>query len=98
MLYQISQMLGITKALGKSREAILFLWLVFARLIDQGSRLSAVRLARQHVVCEILGLDGFDENDLYEAMAWGCANQKKIESKLFLMLNNAFSTFLLLLS
>jgi len=86
MLYQIAQILGITKALGKSREAILFLWLVFARLIDQGSRLSAVRLARQHVVCEILGLDGFDENDLYEAMDWGCANQEKIESKLFLML------------
>jgi transposase len=86
MLYQISQMLGITNALGKSREAILFLWLVFARLIDQGSRLSAVRLARQHVVCEILGLDGFDENDLYEAMDWGCTNQEKIESKLFLML------------
>lgn len=85
-LYQISQILGITKALGKSREAILFLWLVFARLIDQGSRLSAARLARQHVVCEILGLDGFDENDLYEAMDWGCANQEKIESKLFLML------------
>lgn len=86
MLYQISQMLGITNALGKSREAILFLWLVFARLIDQGSRLSAVRLARQHVVCEILGLDGFDENDLYKAMDWGCSNQEKIESKLFLML------------
>jgi transposase len=85
-LYQISQILGITKALGKSREAILFLWLVFARLIDQGSRLSAVRLARQHVVCEILGLDGFNENDLYEAMDWGCSNQEKIESKLFLML------------
>jgi transposase len=86
MLYQIAQILGITKALGKSREAILFLWLVFARLIDQGSRLSAARLARQHVVCEILGLNAFDENDLYEAMDWGCANQEKIESKLFHML------------
>jgi transposase len=86
MLYQIAQILGITKALGKSREAILFLWLVFARLIDQGSRLSAARLARQHVVCEILGLGAFDENDLYEAMDWGCANQEKIESKLFHML------------
>lgn len=86
MLYQIAQIIGITKALGKSREAILFLWLVFARLIDQGSRLSAVRLARQHAVCEILGVDGFDENDLYEAMDWGCANQEKIELKLFSML------------
>jgi transposase len=31
-------------------------------------------------------LDGFNENDLYEAMDWGCSNQEKIESKLFLML------------
>lgn len=86
MLYQIAQILGITKALGKCREAILFLWLVLARLIDQGSRLSAARLARQHAVCEILGVDGFDENDLYEALDWGCANQEKIEFKLFSML------------
>lgn len=85
MLYQVAQILGITKALGKTREAILFLWLVFARLIDQGSRLSATRLASQHTVCEILGVVGFDENDLYQAMDWGCANQAKIESKLFLM-------------
>lgn len=83
MLYQVAQILGITKALGKSREAMLFLWMVFARLIDQGSRLSAVRLARLHAVCEILGLGGFNENDLYAAMDWGCANQNQIELKLF---------------
>jgi len=86
MLYQVAQQIGITKALGKSREAILFLWLVFARLIDQGSRLSAVRLARQHAVCEILGLEGFNEDDLYKAMDWGCINQNNIEFKLFSIL------------
>ena len=32
-----------------------------ARVIDQGSRLSAVRLAGQHAACDLLGLDGFDE-------------------------------------
>ncbi len=44
-LYQISRRLGITKALGGSREAKLTLWMVLACVIEQGSRLSAVRLA-----------------------------------------------------
>jgi transposase len=85
-LYQIAQKLGFLNALGRCMEAVLFLWLVFARLIEQGSRLSAVRLARQHTVSEIMGINKFDENALYRAMDWGCANQEKIESKLFSML------------
>lgn len=87
MLYQIAHKLGFINALGKSREAVLFLWLVFARLIDQGSRLSAARLGREYAVCEIMGLEKFNENDLYKAMDWGYYNQEKIESKLFSILN-----------
>jgi hypothetical protein len=30
---------------------------VLARIIDQGSRLSAVRLAESHALCETLGID-----------------------------------------
>src|SRR5215831_20100647 len=48
-------------ALGPSRDGLLALWQVIARVIDQGSRLSAVRLARAHAAQEILGLNGFDE-------------------------------------
>jgi transposase len=87
MLYQVAQDIGMTEALGKSKDAMAVLWMVFARLINQGSRLSAVRLARNHCVCEILGYGVFNENDLYHAMDWGCVNQKKIESKLFSALN-----------
>jgi len=48
MLYQVANRLGIVKALGVMRNGLLALWLVMARLIDQGSRLSAVRgTARQ---------------------------------------------------
>ncbi len=51
-----------------SKEA---LWQVIARVIDQGSRLSAVRLAKTHAACDILDIErGFDENDLYENLAW----------------------------
>jgi len=38
---------------------------VLATLIAQRSRLSAVRLALSHTVAEVLGLDGFNEDDLY---------------------------------
>jgi transposase len=74
---------GLLKVLGKSREAMLCIWMIMARLIDQGSRLSAVRLAEEHGACELLGLDDFNENDLYNALDWLCDNQAAIEQKLF---------------
>ena len=40
--------LGISAALGKSNMADLVKWLIFARLNEQGSRLSSVRLADRH--------------------------------------------------
>jgi hypothetical protein len=44
VLYHVAKRLGLVKALGQSRAAKLALWLVFATVIEQGSRLSAVRL------------------------------------------------------
>jgi hypothetical protein len=32
--------------------------------------LSAVRLAGSHAACDILGLEAFDEDDLYENLDW----------------------------
>src|SRR5467141_3567650 len=60
-VYHIARRLGIDKALGTTREGKLALWQVMARVIDQGSRLSAVRLAMSHAACDVLGLDPFDE-------------------------------------
>ena len=37
-----------------------------ARVLEQGSRLSAVRLANAHAACDILELDVFDEDDLQD--------------------------------
>jgi hypothetical protein len=82
-LYQIADRLGIAKALGQHRPALLVLWLILTRLIDQGSRLSAVRLAQTHAACELLGLDPFTEDDLYAAMDWLYEHQQKIERRLF---------------
>ena len=78
--------LGISASIrswGPQKDALLCLWMVLARLIDQGSRLSAVRLARDHAACEVLGLPDFDENDLYKALDWVAEHQDNIEKKLF---------------
>ena len=50
LLHQLATQLGITAALGNSAEARLALWQIIARTLDQGSRLSAARLARNRSV------------------------------------------------
>jgi hypothetical protein len=82
-LNAIVNRIGITKALGTSSHARLAVLQIIARVIDQGSRLSAVRLAESHALCEILGIDKLDEDDLYPNLAWLAEQQEKIEKKLF---------------
>ena len=82
-VYHIARRLGIEQALGTTREGKLALWQVIARGIDQGSRLSAVRLAMSHAACEVLGLDAFDEDALYENLDWLAGAQARIEERLF---------------
>lgn len=83
-VYHVARQLGLDKALGTHFAGKLALWQVIARVIDQGSRLSAVRLAQTHAACELLGFTrGFDENDLYENLAWLAAHQATIERRVF---------------
>jgi len=83
-IYKVAKTLGIEKALGTNFAGKLALWQIIARIIDQGSRLSAVRLAQTHAACEILDFKrGFDENDLYCSLGWLSDNQEKIEKSLF---------------
>ena len=79
-----AERLGIAKALGKGRQGQLALWQVIARVLEQGSRLSAVRLHETHALAEAVGLEqGFDEDDLYENLAWLSSHQPAIERRLF---------------
>jgi Transposase DDE domain len=82
-VYHVARRLGIEKALGTTRAGKLALWQVMARVIDQGSRLSAVRLAMAHAACEVLGLDTFDEDALYENLDWLAGAQAAIEDRLY---------------
>jgi len=79
----VAKRLGLHHALGNSQEGKRALWQVLARVIDQGSRLSAVRLAGNHAACDVLGLEAFDEDDLYANLDWLHEHQETIENRLF---------------
>ena len=81
--HELARRLGIIQALGRSREAKLCLWQVIARLLGQGSRLSAVRFARTTAACAIVGLEGFNEDDLYASLDWLNNNQDRIEKAIW---------------
>ncbi len=84
VISQVAKLLGIVKALGSDDSGKLALWQVIARVLDQGSRLSAVRLARVHDVVNSAGIEKrFDEDNLYRNLAWLSENQAKIEDRLF---------------
>jgi hypothetical protein len=82
-LKHVAAEIGIASALGQSRTGKLELFLVLARVAHQGSRLSAVRWAGDQAVAEVLGLDGFDEEDLYGALDDLAARQNPIEKALW---------------
>jgi transposase len=82
VLNEVAKKIGITDALGDSREGKLALWQILARVMDQGSRLSAVRLAQHHNVTSILDLQSFNEDHLYANLDWIAENQAMIEQSL----------------
>ena len=84
VVFEVARRLGLQKALGPGFAGQLALWQVVARVLDQGSRLSAVRLAQVHSAATVLGVQrGFDENDLYANLGWLSEQQGRIEDRLF---------------
>ena len=82
-LKQLAERVGLLQVLGSERWAKLVLFLILARVAAQGSRLSAVRWATQHAVTETLGLQRFDEDDLYAALDSLANHQERIEDALY---------------
>ena len=83
-VFQVAQRLNIIKALGTSFQAKLALWQICARVLEQGSRLSAARMTKLHAAASVIQFEqNFSENDLYDNLAWLDQNQVKIEDKLF---------------
>jgi transposase len=82
-LKQLADQVGITRVLGSAAESKLNLFLILARIAHGGSRLSAVRWAKQHTVADVLAVEGFDEDDLYAALDWLASQQERIERELY---------------
>ena len=82
-LHALARELGIVEAVGETtRPQRLALYLIYARLAHQGSRLSAARASEDHAVREVLRVGAFDEDDLYLALEHLAAHQSRIESAL----------------
>ena len=82
-LHALARELGIVGAVGEStRTQQLALYLIYARLAHQGSRLSAARASEDHAVRAVLQVGAFDEDDLYGALEYLAAHQRQIESAL----------------
>jgi len=82
-LHVLARELGIVQAVGEAtRTERLALFLIYARLAHQGSRLSAARYSEDHAVREILEVGSFDEEDLYAALDFLDTQQERIENAL----------------
>ena len=82
-LHALARELGIVRAVGETtRTQRLALYLIYARLAFQGSRLSAARASEDHAVREVLQVGAFDEDDLYAALEYLAEHQRAIETAL----------------
>jgi transposase len=79
----LARELGLVQGVGEeSRAQRLALFMIYARLAHQGSRLSAARWSEDHAVKEILQVGSFDEEDLYAALEELAQRQASIEAVL----------------
>jgi transposase len=82
-LHALARELGLVGAVGEKRRIQrLALYLIYARVAHQGSRLSAARASEDHAVREVLAVGAFDEDDLYEALEYLESHQDQIERAL----------------
>jgi len=82
-LKALAERLGISKALGSSREGKLALWQVMARLIGHGEGQDAVRMAASYGASDVLELESVCEDDLHANLAWLMEHQERLERQLF---------------
>jgi hypothetical protein len=76
--------LELAKLLGRSacRERDLCIAMIVERVIAPGSKLGMVRTLGQSTLASELGVEGADQDDLYEAMDWLLERQDTVEDRL----------------
>lgn len=85
LVKEIMKKLSIDKVLGNSKDGKITQLQIISRTLNQGSRLSAVRMASEHQAsCELLDIcDKITEDDLYKNLAWLSKKQRTLERKLY---------------
>jgi len=84
LINEIIKKLSIDKAFGNTLEGKYALFQIISRAINQGSRLSAVRMAKQQAMCEVLGIEEITtEDSLYKNLPWIADKQRSVEKKLY---------------
>lgn len=83
LIYQLIHELGLHKLFSNHKEGKYLLWQVMCRLIQPGSQLGNVRLAKSHGGCELLGIKELREKHLYESLDWLYDRKSSVEKQLF---------------
>ncbi len=84
MVSEIAKRLGITQALGNSKQAELAMFQIAGRIISQGSRnYLANEWIKGEAIEKIFKLDNFTEDTLYDNLDWLSKNQQKIERRIY---------------
>jgi len=83
VLKKLAKDLFIEKVLGTSRQGRLAMLLILGRILIQGSRRHLTFWRDGEAVKEVLGVNSFDEDDLYETLDWLETHQQKMEEKWF---------------
>jgi hypothetical protein len=80
----MARRLELAKLLDRSgcRERDLCMAMILGRVICPGSKLGTVRTLGQSTLASELGVEGADEDDLYEAMDWLLKRQNAVEDRL----------------
>jgi hypothetical protein len=82
-LRSMAEKINLIDALGNGQRAKMALWQIFSRIIDRGSRLNPIQLARKHSAFDLLELKPFNEDQLHENLIWLAEKQAYIEKYLF---------------
>ena len=85
VIVEIARILGIEKSLGRNRKAILSLLMIAGQIISQRSRWYIANFwSKGQAIDEVFKKEiRFDEDDLYETLAWLSENQEMIEGKIW---------------
>ncbi len=80
----MARRLGLAELIDRapSRRRDLCMAMIVSRVISPGSKLSTIRTLGQSTLASELGVQGADEDDLYEAMDWLFSRQARVEDRL----------------